>query len=246
MNIQYYKKYSFNLNRDMEFKVYGSGGKPLIVIPCQCGRFYEFEDMKMLDVYAPFIEQGKIQVFTIDTIDGETFTATGGERGRLERHESWIKYIVNEAVPVFKEINGTNLKFAVTGQSLGALHAATLYFRFPDVFDALMGLSGLYSNEWYFKDYHDDLTYANSPEQFIANMPDDHPYIEKYSDGKIILCVGQGAWEEITLPSTRRFGDILARKKIRATVDIWGYDVKHDWDWWYVQAAYFLPKLIDN
>ena len=82
MNIQYYKKYSFNLNRDMEFKVYGSGGKPLIVIPCQCGRFYEFEDMKMLDVYAPFIEQGKIQVFTIDTIDGETFTATGGERGR--------------------------------------------------------------------------------------------------------------------------------------------------------------------
>ena len=109
-----------------------------------------------------------------------------------------------------------------------------------------MGLSGLYSNEWYFKDYHDDLTYANSPEQFIANMPDDHPYIEKYSDGKIILCVGQGAWEEITLPSTRRFGDILARKKIRATVDIWGYDVKHDWDWWYVQAAYFLPKLIDN
>ncbi len=246
MNIQYYKRYSYNLDRDMEFKVYGSGGKPVIVIPCQCGRFYEFEDMKMLDVYAPYIEQGKIQVFTVDTVDGEALAGFGDERKRLERHESWINYIVNEAVALFSEINGTGAKFAVTGQSLGALHAVTLFFRFPDVFDAVMGLSGVYSNERYFGSYHDDLTYANSPEQFIANMPDDHPYLEKYRRGKIILCVGQGAWEDETLPSTRRFGDILARKNIGAFVDVWGYDVKHDWDWWFVQTAYFLPKLIEN
>lgn len=246
MNIQYYKKYSFNLGRDLEFKVYGSGGKPVVVIPCQCGRFYEFEDMKMLDVYAPYIEQGKIQVFTVDGIDGETLAGYGDARQRIERHESWIKYIVNEAAPVFREINGTDGKLAVTGLSLGALHAATLFFRFPDIFDGVLGLSGIYSNELYFGSYHDDLTYANSPEQFIANMPDDHPYIEKYRAGKIILCVGQGAWENETLSSTRRFGDILARKSIGASVDVWGTDVKHDWDWWFVQTAYFLPKLLEN
>lgn len=58
MNISYYKRYSPSLGRDMEFKVYGSGGKPVIAIPCQGGRFYEFEDMRMLDVYAPYIEGG--------------------------------------------------------------------------------------------------------------------------------------------------------------------------------------------
>ncbi len=249
MKIEYYKRYSYNLNRDMEFKVYGHCGKPVLIIPCQSGRFYEFEDMKMIDVYAPYIESGRIQVFTIDSIDGETLAAWGDARGRIERHESWIRYIVGEAVPFFSEMNaaanGWEMKFAVTGLSLGALHAATLFFRFPDVFDALMGLSGLYSNEYYFGGYHDDLTYANSPEQFVANMPPDHPYLDKYRSGRIILCVGQGAWENETLASTRYFGDVLARKGVPAFVDVWGGDVRHDWDWWYVQAAYFLPKLFD-
>ncbi len=249
MNIEYHKFYSNHLNRDMEFKVYGSSGKPFLCIPCQSGRFYEFEDMHMLDVYAPYIESGDIQVFTIDSLDSETLACGGDPRARIERHESWIKYIVEEAIPVFSQINGSSaegVKFAVTGLSLGALHAATLYFRFPDIFDAVMGLSGIYSNEYYFGGYHDDLTYMNSPQQFIKGMSGDHPYIEKYRSGRMIFCVGQGAWETETLDSTKYFSEVLAEKNIGAWVDIWGYDVKHDWDWWYVQAAYFLPKLLEG
>ena len=246
MVIEYHKFYSKNLGRDMEFKVYGNGGKPVLCVPCQSGRFYEFEDMHMLDVYAPYIESGSIQVFTIDTIDSQTLVASGDPRARIELHESWIKYIVEEAIPAFKKINGnSDIKFAVTGLSLGALHAATLYFRFPDIFDAVMCFSGLYSNEFYFGDYHDDLTYINSPQQFIKGMPDDHPYLDKYRSGRMIICVGQGAWERETLESTKYFGSVLAEKDIGAFVDIWGSDVNHDWDWWYVQAAYFLPKLIE-
>lgn len=230
----------------MEFKVYGSGGKPVLCVPCQSGRFYEFEDMHMLEVYAPYIEKGSIQVFTIDTIDSETLASDGDPRTRIKRHESWIKYIVEEAIPAFRQINGNKKsKFAVTGLSLGALHAATLYFRFPDVFDAAMCLSGLYSNEFYFKDYHDELTYINSPQQFIKGMPLDHPYLDMYRSGRIIICVGQGAWETETLESTKYFGSVLSEKNIGAWVDIWGHDVNHDWDWWYVQAAYFIPKLFD-
>ncbi|MCD8309000.1 MAG: esterase [Clostridia bacterium] len=246
MNISYYKRYSPSLGRDMEFKVYGSGGKPVIAIPCQGGRFYEFEDMRMLDVYAPYIEGGDIQVFTIDSLDGETLSASGDPHRRITRHESWIHYIVYEALPEFASINGTGYKFGVCGLSLGALHAATLMFRFPDKFDMLLALSGVYTNEYFFGAYHDRLTYENSPQQFIANMPCDHPYINMYNDSRIVLCVGQGAWENETLESTRIFGDILKSKGIEAWVDFWGNDVKHDWDWWYVQAAYFLPKLLDK
>lgn len=233
----------------MEFKVYGSGGKPVLCVPCQSGRFYEFEDMHMLDIYAPYIQSGKIQVFTIDTIDSQTLAAEGNPRSRIELHERWIKYIVEEAVPAFLQINGSSLdggtRFAVTGLSLGALHAATLYFRFPDIFDSVMSLSGLYSNEFYFKDYHDDLTYINSPQKFVKGMPADHPYMDKYRSGKIIICVGQGAWEDVPLESTKHFKSVLEEKNIDAWVDIWGNDVNHDWNWWYVQAAYFLPKLFD-
>lgn len=250
MEIKYFKEYSYRLGRDMEYKVYGSRGKPLIVIPCQSGRFYEFEDMKMLDIYAPYIEEGRIQVFAVDSIDGETLAdfACGDLRARVQRHESWIRYIVEEAVPRFSAVNtaanGWEMRFAVAGLSLGALHAATLFFRYPDVFDAVLCLSGIYSNEYYFGDYHDELTYGNSPQQFLLNMPQDHPYLEKYRRGKIILCVGQGAWENETLESTRYMDAVLRQKNIPARVEYWGADVCHDWNWWYVQAAYFLPALL--
>ena len=31
---EYHKEYSTHLEREMEFKVYGRGGKPVLVFPC--------------------------------------------------------------------------------------------------------------------------------------------------------------------------------------------------------------------
>ena len=44
MDTQYFKWYSPNLNRDMELKVYGWAGRPMLFIPCQDGRFFDFEN----------------------------------------------------------------------------------------------------------------------------------------------------------------------------------------------------------
>lgn len=49
MEIRYEKHWSGWLNRDMEFKIYGSCGKPVIFIPRQAGRFWDFESFKMVD-----------------------------------------------------------------------------------------------------------------------------------------------------------------------------------------------------
>ena len=263
MKTEYFKEYSKNLNREMEFKVYGHAGKPVLMFPTQCCRFYEFEDKHMIDVYAPYIEQGKVQVFAIDSVDSETYVSDGDCRGRIWWYEQWIKYVVEEAIPRFLQIsaaanknaannnaandtaaNGKIKKFIAVGESMGALHASTVYFRFPDFFDGLLCLSGLYTNEYYFGGYHDDLTYINSPQQFIKNMPADHPYINKYLKSEIIICVGQGAWESECVDSTRVFAGALAEKNIGARVEFWGDDVNHDWDWWFVQTAKFLPALI--
>ena len=48
MHIEYHKEYSSRLGRDMEFKVYGHGGKPALALPCQNGRFYDWENFAML------------------------------------------------------------------------------------------------------------------------------------------------------------------------------------------------------
>ena len=56
MHVRYYKEYSQHLQRDMEFKVYGHAGLPMIVFPCQDGNFYDFEDRGMVNTVADRLE----------------------------------------------------------------------------------------------------------------------------------------------------------------------------------------------
>ena len=56
MHVRYYKEYSQHLQRDMEFKVYGHAGLPMIVFPCQDGKFYDFEDRGMVNTVADRLE----------------------------------------------------------------------------------------------------------------------------------------------------------------------------------------------
>lgn len=96
MQTSYYKEYSESLQRDMEFKVYGQGGKPCIVFPCQNGRFFDFESFQMTDIAAPWIEEGKLQLFCVDCVDLESWSDTNGDpRHRSEMQERYFNYIVD-------------------------------------------------------------------------------------------------------------------------------------------------------
>ena len=74
MEMQYFKEYSPELGRDMECKLYGHAGRPMLYIPCQDGRFFDFENFHMTDTLAPWIESGQIMVLSIDTMDQETWS----------------------------------------------------------------------------------------------------------------------------------------------------------------------------
>lgn len=249
MEVQYHKFYSPSLNRDMECKVYGHAGRPVLFIPCQDGRFFDFENFHMTEVWSPWIDSGEVMVFSIDTIDSETWSNKSGDpRWRICRYEQWIQYITDEMVPFMRnmvnERNGWDgyPGILVFGCSLGATHAANLYYRRPDLFDRLLALSGIYTTEYGFDQYMDDLVYANSPVHYLANIAPDHPYIDMYNQQKSVICVGQGPWE---IPdSTWQMKSILESKDIHTWVDFWGYDCAHDWDWWYKQVTYFVPYLL--
>jgi esterase/lipase superfamily enzyme len=250
METQYFKQYSPALGRDMECKVYGHAGRPVLFIPCQDGRFFDFENFHMTDTWAPWINEGKVMVFSIDTMDAETWSnKTGDPCWRAQRHEQWMNYITDEMVPFMREM--VNQRNGWTGYpgiiafgcSLGATHAVNLYFRRPDLFDGLLALSGIYTADYGFDGYMDDVVYRNSPVHYLANMPLDHPYIERYNRNRGIICVGQGAWEEPA--TTRRIQELCQEKGIHLWVDFWGYDVNHDWPWWHKQVAYFVPFLLE-
>ena len=249
MEMQYFKMYSPALNRDMECKVYGHAGKPVLFIPCQDGRFFDFEGYKMAEVWSPWIESGQVMVIAIDTIDKETWSDKNGNADyRINLHEAWIRYITNEVVPFIQHMamqrNGWHEAPGIMtfGCSLGATHAVNLFYRFPQHFDSMMALSGIYTSEYGFGTYMNAQIYENSPVHYLDQMPYHHPYVQMYNRGRSVICVGQGAWEQPE--TTRKLDEIFKRNGINTWVDYWGSDVNHDWPWWYKQVVHYLPWLL--
>ncbi|MCQ2508234.1 MAG: esterase [Dorea sp.] len=242
--------YSPALGMAMPMTVFGHGGQPVLFIPCQDGKHVDFENFEMTKYWGPWIERGEIQIFSIDTIDLETWSdKNGNPRWRIQRYEDWIRYITDEVVPMIRDRfaaqNGYDAYFPGVipfGCSLGATHALNLFLRRPDLFNGCLALSGIYTSEYGFGSYMDELVYQNSPVHYMANFPTDHPYIQMYNERKGIVCVGRGAWEE---PSTTyRLKEIFEQKGIHIWVDPWGTDVEHHWYWWYKQVEYYVPYLL--
>lgn len=246
MEIRYYKRPSAILSRDMEFKTYGSGGKPVLFIPCQGGRFFDFEDFGMVNAWSSQIESGKCTVISCDSIDNEAWASSGADkRQRIEMHERWIEYITLELVPTIHALFPHAGGILAFGISMGAMHVANLYYRRPDLFDSLFAISGVYDNRIFFDDYCDDLVYRNCPAIYLANMPHDHPYMAKYHAQKSLIVCGQGAWEGDVLDSTRRLDTICCEKGIPTRFCYWGFDVDHNWPWWFKMVQTYADDFLN-
>lgn len=246
MKIEFHQQYSPALQRDMAFKVYGHAGKPCLVFPCQDGRFFDFENFGMLDDCQPYIDRGQLKLYTVDSIDRETWSASDQPPyDRIRRHEAWFKYITEDLYPFMMGDSGCEGRAMTLGFSMGAYHAANALFRRPDLFDAVIALSGVYDPEYFMGGYMDEVAYLNSPLESLRGMPAGHPYIDLLNSCKIVLCTGRGAWEDLMVASTGKMDRALREKGVHAWVDYWGEDANHDWPWWKKQLRYFLAKVLE-
>ncbi len=244
MKTEYHKWWSPSLGQDMELKVYGYYGKPMLVFPAQGGRFFEYEDFHMIDAIAPFIESGRVKVFTVDSVDNQSWANHGAHPAdRARRHEDYDRYVTGEVAPFIREhCGGSDQGVIATGVSMGGYHAGNFFFRHPDVFDAMICLSGLFQLRMFVGDFMDETVYFNTPLSFLASLEDSW-YLDRYRRSTIIVAVGQGAWEDAMLADARELGRILAAKGVPAWIDVWGGDVNHDWPWWRRMMPYFLDSL---
>ncbi len=245
MYTEYHRWYSPHLGQDMELKIYGHDGKPALVFPAQGGRFCEYEDFGMVEAVRSFIDSGRLKLFTVDSVDNQSWanwSAHPSERAR--RHEAYDRYIVQEMIPFIRRHCGdASQKLLATGCSMGGYHCANFFFRHPDLFDAVIALSGLFQLNMFIGDYMDQTVYFNAPLAYLANLSDPW-YLDQYRQSQIVICCGQGAWEEPMLSDAQAMRQVLEAKGIPAWVDIWGLDVNHDWPWWRKMAPYFLDKIL--
>jgi len=61
------------LQKDMPVAVYGHYGMAVLLVPTAAADYLEYERFQMIDALAPLIEAGKIKVFSVNSINLESW-----------------------------------------------------------------------------------------------------------------------------------------------------------------------------
>jgi esterase/lipase superfamily enzyme len=226
---------------------YGHYGRPLLVFPSEQGRAWDFENNGMIDAVADLIDAGRVKVYCVDSGDAGSWSDRGlPTEERARRHGGYEDWILQAVVPWIAADCGGPVEIATLGCSLGAYHAANIALRHADVFPLALCLSGNYDpTSWHGWGELGEATYFHNPMAYVGNLHG--PHLDWLRERlSLLLVVGQGAWEVDptgALPSTRAFAARLAEKGIRHELDVWGYDIPHDWSSWRDQLRHHLPRF---
>lgn len=231
--------YSPSLNKNMEIAMYGHYGFALLLIPTAAADYLEYERFLLLDVIEPYISAGKVKVFSINSINSESWlNSKMHPRHKSIRHQQFNNYIYNEVLPYIRHNTSDHTDIITCGASLGALHAANLYFKRPDLITGTIAMSGVYDLTSYTDGYFDEDVYFNSPMHFLEKLEDDHFLPMLRQSNHIHILTGSGDYESPS--ASRNFSSLLDHKGIPHELDVWGSDMKHDWPTWRAMLPHYL------
>lgn len=229
------------LNKHMEIAMYGHYGFALLLLPTAAADYLEYERFQLIDAMQHHINSGKVKVFSINSINSESWLNSNMHpRHKAIRHQQFNEYVFNEVVPFINSMTSEDTPLITCGASFGALHAANLFLRRPDLIDGIIAMSGDYNLSSYTKGYHDQDVYFNSPAEYIPNLEDEYLLGKIKSSKHIHIVTGSGDWE--SPDASRRFSAILNAKGIPHELDVWGTDIPHDWPSWRKMLPYYLDS----
>lgn len=231
------------LGQPMPIVSYGHAGHPLLLFPTAAADFLENERFFLVKSVEPAIMQGRIRIFSIDSINRQAWMDDQLPVPEQARRQAlYARYVEDEVVPYIRSATGNSqARIATTGASFGAFHAVNTLCRRPDLFDTAIAMSGFYDlGPDYFRDYTDDNCYFNNPMWYVPKLEGQFLDILR-NHCSIILATGQGAYE--APDASRRFSEVLGGRGIPNFLDVWGHDVNHDWPWWRKMLPYYVERL---
>lgn len=230
---------SSNLNKNMEIAIYGHFGFALLMLPTAAADYLEYERFLLIDALKPLIEEGKIKVFSINSINAESWLNRRMlPKHKALRHEQFNQYVFREVIPFIKSHTSQDTPIITTGASLGALHAANMFFKRPDLINGTIAMSGVYDLSDYTDGYFDDICYFNSPIHYLPGLADQEYLPKIQNSGKIIIASGSGNYESPS--ASQKLSQVLHSKNVPHYLDIWGPDMSHDWPTWRSMLPYFI------
>jgi len=235
MHRAYHRWDSPALNRPMELLVFGHAGAPVIVFPTSQGRFFEYEDRGMVGALAQHIEQGWVQLICVDSVDSESWYASWAHpHGRLNRHDQYEHYILNEVLPFVRSQNSNSFVMA-HGCSFGAIHAMLFGLRYPNAFRRVLGFSGYYDIHRFLDDYHDEEIHYHNPIDIVRGLQPGQ-LLQDISGLEIIMAIGR---EDSAAQTNSDLSDALWSKGIWHAMRWWdGWS--HDWPFWQQMITIYI------
>lgn len=231
--------HSPSLNKHMEIAMYGHFGTALLLLPTAAADYLEYERFHLIDSISKHIDEGKVKVFSINSINSESWlNSKMHPRHKAMRHQQFNDYVFNEVVPFIHSMTSPETQIITCGASFGALHSANLFFKRPDLINGVIAMSGNYDLSAYTDGYHDQDVFFNSPMEYLPGLNDDYLLPRIRASKHIHVLTGSGDWE--TPNASRLFSALLNAKEIPHELDVWGHDMPHDWTTWRAMLPYYL------
>lgn len=233
--------YSPALSKEMPIASYGHFGFAILLIPTAAADYLEYERFQLIDAIAPFINSGKCRVFSIDSMNKESWMNNQMlPEHKAIRHNQFNEYVFNEVIPFIRNCTSDETMIYTCGASFGALHAMNLFMKRPDIINGAISMSGVYDLTEYTKGFWDDQVYYNSPVHYMPSL-NDKWYLDKIkASHHIHIYTGSGNFEDPA--AAKNFAGILFTKGIWYDLDVWGPDIHHDWPTWRSMLPYILDK----
>lgn len=231
--------YSESLGAEMPIVSYGHYGFALLLVPTAGADYLEYERFQLMDDLQPFIEAGKLRVFSVNSVNKESWLNKEmlGEHKGI-RHNQFNRYIFEEVVPFIRTNTSQETPIIVSGASFGALHSMNLFLKRPDIINGVIAMSGVYNLTEYSNGFFDDQVYYNSPAHYVPNLTDPWYLDHIRRSNHIHILTGSGSYEDPQ--AARDFSGILASKGINHELDVWGEEWKHDWPTWRAMLPHYL------
>lgn len=239
MQRQLFNWYSPALNKEMPIAIYGHFGFALLLIPTAAADYLEYERFQLIECLKPFIEAGKVKVYSVNSINNESWLNKDMEGAhKAIRHNQFNQYIFEEVVPFIKANTSVDTPIITCGASFGALHSMNLFLKRPELIHGVIAMSGVYNLMEYTKGYYDEQVFFNSPAQYMPGLNDPW-YLDRIRSSRHIhILTGSGSYEDPN--AGREMAAILHSKKILYELDVWGHEWGHDWPTWRAMLPQYL------
>jgi esterase/lipase superfamily enzyme len=210
-----------------------------LLVPTAAADFLEYERFQLMNVLQPFIESGKVKVFSINSINNESWlNKEMMPHHKAIRQQQFNAYVYDEVIPFIKNSTSWDTPVITCGASFGALHSMNLFLKRPDLINGVVAMSGVYDLTEYTGGFFNDDVYFNSPQHYMPNLTDQHTLDQIRNSRHLHIFTGSGDYEDPN--AARSFAGILYSKGINYELDIWGSEWKHDWDTW----RHLLPHYL--